>query len=413
MRRSLFLGLVVLSLTASAAVVAQTTAVAGPIIPPSICFVNAVTGNDLNPCDTPGTAKRTLQAGVNAVASGGTVVVAAGRYTDSVVITRAMRVKGAQSGASRVFALGGHCFDGTDTVVQPLGGITHLGAADAFTVTSSDVVIDGFCITGALAGLYTPAVVPLNVRLLSTVVEESEMGFDIGNCGGCVISRDVFKNLGSLTRPSDPRNRVGRSSALELSDSYFWFLSLYTALVLDGDVTSPDFDHTGATILRNSFFEVDSAMELTHVTQVKILQNDVYAHNTGILLRSATHVYIRNNLLDAQVLAAPGHGVAISIGGSGGPAMLITIRDNSIKGRLYGVSVGPTYTGRLNLRKNWWGSSTGPSPVAINPISDGTGASIQDVGPAGRLSFSPWYCTDASSTPAGSTGFNPTGPLCP
>lgn len=54
----------------------------------TICYVNTTTGNDSNDGDTPGNAKKTIQAAVNQVSSGGQVVVAAGTYNENVVINK-------------------------------------------------------------------------------------------------------------------------------------------------------------------------------------------------------------------------------------------------------------------------------------------------------------------------------------
>ena len=52
----------------------------------TVCYVNAATGNDLADGSTPGTAKKTIQAGIDAVTASGTVNVAAGTYNEDVKI---------------------------------------------------------------------------------------------------------------------------------------------------------------------------------------------------------------------------------------------------------------------------------------------------------------------------------------
>lgn len=52
----------------------------------TVCYVNAATGSDLNDGASPGTAKKTIQAAVNAVSPGGTVNVAAGTYLEDVTV---------------------------------------------------------------------------------------------------------------------------------------------------------------------------------------------------------------------------------------------------------------------------------------------------------------------------------------
>ena len=64
----------------------------------TVCYVDADTGNDANGGASPGDAKLTIQAAVTQVSAGGTVIVAAGTYTENVTITKAMALQGAQVG---------------------------------------------------------------------------------------------------------------------------------------------------------------------------------------------------------------------------------------------------------------------------------------------------------------------------
>ena len=59
------------------------------------CYVNAATGNDGNDGQTPGTALKTVNAALAAVSSGGTIVVAAGTYTEQLTINKPVTITGA------------------------------------------------------------------------------------------------------------------------------------------------------------------------------------------------------------------------------------------------------------------------------------------------------------------------------
>ena len=61
-------------------------------------FVDAGTGNDANDCLSAVTACKTIQGAVNKTSSGDTVNVAAGTYTENVVIPRPLTLNGAQAG---------------------------------------------------------------------------------------------------------------------------------------------------------------------------------------------------------------------------------------------------------------------------------------------------------------------------
>src|SRR5262249_22162457 len=54
----------------------------------TLCYVDAVNGDDTNSGLTPATALKTIQAGVDGVSAGGTVDVAAGTYVEDVHVTK-------------------------------------------------------------------------------------------------------------------------------------------------------------------------------------------------------------------------------------------------------------------------------------------------------------------------------------
>jgi len=58
------------------------------------CFVNGTTGDDAFGGDTPGTAKKTIQAAIAQVSSGGAVVVAAGTYAESPTVSKPLTLQG-------------------------------------------------------------------------------------------------------------------------------------------------------------------------------------------------------------------------------------------------------------------------------------------------------------------------------
>ena len=62
-----------------------------PSVCTTTCYVDGVHGDDANGGTAPSDAKKTIQAGVNAVTPGGTVNVAAATYTEQVTITRRSR----------------------------------------------------------------------------------------------------------------------------------------------------------------------------------------------------------------------------------------------------------------------------------------------------------------------------------
>ncbi|MCW5847147.1 MAG: right-handed parallel beta-helix repeat-containing protein [Anaerolineae bacterium] len=66
----------------------------------TICYVDAVTGDDTNDGTTTGTALKTIQAGVNQVTAGGQIFVAPGTYPENVTIPKSLTLSGAGQGAN-------------------------------------------------------------------------------------------------------------------------------------------------------------------------------------------------------------------------------------------------------------------------------------------------------------------------
>lgn len=105
-------------------------------------YVDAATGNDANDGDTPGSAKKTVQAGVNRACAGGTVHVAAGTYVEQVEIDKAVTVRGA----------------GATTIVQSPNALTKYFTTSAnnypiiWVHDANDVVIEDLVVDGAGKG---------------------------------------------------------------------------------------------------------------------------------------------------------------------------------------------------------------------------------------------------------------------
>jgi hypothetical protein len=108
------------------------------------CYVNATTGNDFNTGES-GDPLKTVQAGVNTVQSGGTVNVAAGTYTEQVVVNKPVTITGAGAGSTIIQGpttmVDSACIaPGSRTVVDICGS------------AGNTVVISGVTISGGATG---------------------------------------------------------------------------------------------------------------------------------------------------------------------------------------------------------------------------------------------------------------------
>jgi hypothetical protein len=95
----------------------------------TVCYVNGTTGDDSYGGSTPGTAKKTIQAALDVVASGGTVNVAAGTYVQNLSVTTPVVLNGAGQAS---------------TIVEPaLSAPNPLGCGSSLCAGASNVVLVG------------------------------------------------------------------------------------------------------------------------------------------------------------------------------------------------------------------------------------------------------------------------------
>ncbi len=101
----------------------------------TVCYVNGTTGNDADSGATPTTAKKTIQAALNVVSTGGTVNVAAGTYPEQLTISRSVNLLGAGTGATIVDGV-----TGTNAGISLAGGTSGV-TVKKLTITRFDVGI--------------------------------------------------------------------------------------------------------------------------------------------------------------------------------------------------------------------------------------------------------------------------------
>jgi titin len=129
---------VVLAVPASAAPSCTTT-----------CFVNGATGSDSNSGTTAGTALATVNAALTQVSAGGTIVVAAGTYTEQLVVNKAVTITGA--GQATTIIQGPSTLADSSCIPltsgQPTRAVVTLCGS-----SGSTVVMNGLTISGGAAG---------------------------------------------------------------------------------------------------------------------------------------------------------------------------------------------------------------------------------------------------------------------
>ena len=152
------------------------------------CYVNAATGNDAFGGDTPSSAKKTIQAAVNQVSSGGTVHVAAGTYVENVVVGNAMTIIGAGQAS---------------TIVEPVtsnpncggagGGSLCAGGSNVFLVQADNVTVTGLTIDGDNPALTsTVTVAGANIDARNGIITNHTLGLFNGLDVHDVTVRNIY-----------------------------------------------------------------------------------------------------------------------------------------------------------------------------------------------------------------------------
>ncbi|HET6681463.1 MAG TPA: right-handed parallel beta-helix repeat-containing protein [Gemmatimonadaceae bacterium] len=150
------------------------------------CYVDAATGDDAFGGDTPTTAKKTIQAGVSAVSTGGQVIVAAGSYNEDVTISKALSLLGAGIDVS--------------TVSGPIGG-----GVSTIRIAATGVIVDGFTVTRDgnnptdwNAALNSAGVAvqgqTASVELRNSKLTGLRTGIDVNNSNGNWIHDNIIDN---------------------------------------------------------------------------------------------------------------------------------------------------------------------------------------------------------------------------
>ncbi|MCC6628762.1 MAG: right-handed parallel beta-helix repeat-containing protein [Chloroflexi bacterium] len=142
----------------------------GPVPPQCTitCYADVNAGNDANDGITPGTAKKTIQAAVNQVSVGGTVIAAVGSYPENVTINKRLTLDGAGSGPA-------------DTVVSGSIALTSGGASAVNRLTVKDLRVTG----SAGDGISLQSAV--NFTTLDNVAAVSNAGAGIGIAAGASV----------------------------------------------------------------------------------------------------------------------------------------------------------------------------------------------------------------------------------
>ena len=368
----------------------------------------------------------TIQAGIDAVAAGGTVHVAAGTYTGTLTIGKPLTLEG--PGASICEVKGRLDITSGGVTVR---GFKFSGPADSGSG-------DGYIVR--LSGANNAVLEDCTLASLSNYA--NSYGLRIANTTGAICRRLAIQAV----RTSGVTSGVAAGLMLEAGASGNTFEALTIGPLYNGagqaygvwwPVAVHNNTFTGLTVNNltataeayavramggsgHLFQTVDASalkgplirafwLESVSATTVRGLRFDGTgtnpANTDGAYLRSTSDVVV-----EAAEVSHVGRGVVISSGSASVRNCLLTansagvtvqlstskatLRDNALAGNTTGVdNQGAT----VDAVGNWWGSPTGPS-ASSNPAGTGTGF-------LGTVAFSPWLGDGTDTSP--DRGFQP------
>ncbi len=321
-------------------------------------YVNGSTGNDTydgtSPTHISGSIgpRKTIQAMINIVAAGSTVIVAPGTYEENITISRGIYLRS----TSNDF----------DVSVENQTTITD-NSSISFSGNPSDIKIRGFVFDG-VTNSYD---ILLNSAGNNTTIEYNN--FTNSGTGFAAIINGIANAHSGLIIRNNSISNISNSSA-GISINGFSAPQIYNNSIetLDGTAIAV-VNCNNASINSNSISSITGAFGIgigLYTTTGNMLRNDLF--NGEVILNTcsmAGNLNVKyNTIYDATT---PSSTSIIVFGNS---VSHLTISNNNFTGSAIGVA--NSGVGIIDARNNWWGSSSGPHSDSSNP--NGTGASVSD-----------------------------------
>ena len=362
------------------------------VTPPSTVYVNAswaglpigVDPDAAGPATDIGTdAFATIQDGLNAVAAGGTVYVAAGTYTEQVTIDKPVTLLGVQHGV-----------DARDGRPGASESIVSNSEGD-FQIEADNVTIDGFTLTGVTADPNTDS------AALGAAIWTNP-GFSGTHGGYQIVNNIITGNIAGIELDSDGTNQTLVQHNL-FKDNTQPGPAGGTDIVVDFGLSNAAID--GNAFTNTSFVENAYGLGVQAGSDhIMFSNNTVDNHGRGVYFYATT-----NSTVSGNTITDASHYAIGLFGSNGSPANAdFTITGNTLnldgKGvELLDDTAGTAYSGTLTLTDNHFTASG--TDVAIDNESttpiDGSGNTLTLSGTT--LGFTQSTTADASGTHTTST----------
>lgn len=346
------------------------------------CYVNAATGNDAFGGDTPGSAKKTIQAAVNQVLAGGTVIVAAGTYNESVVIDKSLTLQSSTGAASTI-----------------INGNSATENYYMVSIEADNVTLDGFTITNPLYNASADASGVVTNLGKSSIRITNNIIHDIGTSTRSPVSFGTFGiNVGPVNGLEIDHNTIYSIKNSDASSSamgiFVWGnnttdtaknINIHDNVI--HDITNPSDFNDGINAGGDSANVVISNNTISAPIKRGIATNafmDGDASITNNLVSGASSYGILLHSPFAQSVTCntvTGSGIGIQVNDTSAAP---TINYNNIVGNTtWGLN--NLSNNMVNAENNWWGAADGPS---------GAGDAVSD-----NVDFEPFRTSPSTCAP--------------
>jgi len=383
----------------------NSSAPSGDIVNPTLSsvFVDAASGSDTNSGQS-GHPFKTIQAGVNAVAAGGAVHVAAGTYNENVTVSKNLSLDGIQAGVAAADASTSVARTGSESSVSSItvtsggvdvNGFTFTNAGNQVTVSSASTALSGVVIRNNIFSGYTGvALVPDNAGNISIANNLFETP---SGSGEAMQIKDNTKNAGCSGTSVDGNVFVGSANINGA----------------DVNLSCTDSNSDGVAVTNNRESGNTGGSSFTAFSGVT---GDILISHNTVSDASGSAIFFFGDVSGAVTIAdnviTGGAGSAVSIHGGDGccgtndPANSgsFTITGNDFSGNATGISVASgALTGSLvantnNLSNEGTAGVTNNSSVTLDATKNYWGTTPVvgvNITGSGDVTFSPWYSDSA------------------
>ncbi|HMJ66250.1 MAG TPA: right-handed parallel beta-helix repeat-containing protein, partial [Candidatus Binatia bacterium] len=335
-----------------------------------------------------------IQNGVDVVAAGGLVDVAAGTYAENISVAKGLTLQGARHGVdarTRNTSSGESIIEGQVTLSAP------------------NTTLDGFTVKDSTGGAGIVANNAAGDRIINNYITANVFGLSLASDGASqiLVQHNFF----------DSNTRAGSASGNGIYTDFTVSKVLVDANRFQGQPEgSVTFLGTATSTIsdidiRNNTISGDGPISIGNIANVTVTRNSISGNSGhaiwvggGATTVSITENLVQNNAGAGLKFARPGSS-GIAAGSSG-----FTVTGNAFSGNADGAIVidtseGSRYTGTLNASGNWWGNASGPTVPSIPTFTGSGDTIIATAGPDDRVDFSPWLNSANNSIGAGLAGF--------